>query len=272
MKKLVYGITLVLLSLCLTSCFFNPLNKANKIVNEVHDSTVHIKDDINIFDFEDAICNAVDLADDSVIGIESNSSGIFGGQSFGSGVIFKREELEEYKYKYLAITNGHVVTDDGVSLLPNLQAILTEDLHPVNISVLKVFPNEDLAIVGFVTSLYFPEAKLAKEAPRKGSTSISIGNPYDINNYYGTAAVGNVAHPRRYIEEASLTGKTVHNYYIQTTSAINPGNSGGGLFNLKGELIGINTWKIVDSSEGVESMGFSIPMETILPKITPYLE
>lgn len=50
--------------------------------------------------------------------------------------------------------------------------------------------------------------------------------------------------------------------FIQHDAAINPGNSGGPLFNLKGEVIGINTIKLAD--EDIDNMGFSIALDTIL--------
>ena len=58
--------------------------------------------------------------------------------------------------------------------------------------------------------------------------------------------------------------------YLQTNAAINPGNSGGPLLNMYGQVIGINTAKIVD--EGYESLGFAIPIDTALPIIQQIIE
>ena len=54
-------------------------------------------------------------------------------------------------------------------------------------------------------------------------------------------------------------------------AAINEGCSGGGLFNLNGELIGINTWKLTDSSTNIDSMNFSIGVDKIKEVSTLYL-
>ena len=267
MKK-IYILIICVSLLLLNSCMFMP--KRTVINNEVHGDTIHVEGNIDILTFEDALCAAVDKADDYVIGVVTKASTIIGSESFGSGVVVRRDEVDN-GYKYLAITNGHVVSDNGTSINSNLYVALTEQLHLVKTSVVKYCPNEDLALIEFTTKLFLPCATINKEIPRKGSFAIAIGNPYSIDEFYNTAAVGNISYPRRLISEDSLRGKPVQNYYIQTTAAINPGNSGGGLFNLNGDLIGINTWKIVDPDEGIELMGFSIPMDVVLAQFSTYI-
>jgi serine protease Do len=58
--------------------------------------------------------------------------------------------------------------------------------------------------------------------------------------------------------------------YLQHTATINHGSSGSGLFNLKGELIGINTMKIINSSNGYEELNFAIDINTIITCLGEY--
>lgn len=83
---------------------------------------------------------------------------------------------------------------------------------------------------------------------------------------------GIISSPLRYLSD-DTDDDGVNDFvfeYIQLDCAINPGNSGGGLFNLSGELIGINTMKI--ASVDVDSMGFSIPINVISNLLANYLE
>ena len=76
---------------------------------------------------------------------------------------------------------------------------------------------------------------------------------------------------RLYIEE-DVSGREVTNEYLQHCAAINSGNSGGGLFNIYGELIGINTWKVVgELSDNIEGLCFSIPSSVVLNTFAKYL-
>ena len=86
-----------------------------------------------------------------------------------------------------------------------------------------------------------------------GNQVIAIGNPGGIS-FAGSLTGGYISALNRAIETNSDNGMT----YIQTDAAINPGNSGGPLVNMYGQVIGINSSKVV--AKGYESMGFSIPI------------
>lgn len=95
-----------------------------------------------------------------------------------------------------------------------------------------------------------------------GETAVAMGNPLGYNN---TVTVGVISALNRMIS-SDLNALSL----IQTDAAINPGNSGGALVNIKGELIGINTIKISDTS--VEGIGFAIPINSALPVLIEIIE
>ncbi|NLN06804.1 MAG: PDZ domain-containing protein [Firmicutes bacterium] len=88
-----------------------------------------------------------------------------------------------------------------------------------------------------------------------GEMAIAIGNPLGLR-FSQSVTVGYISSKQREITDGTQTL-----YVIQTDAAINSGNSGGPLVNLKGEVIGINTAKIMLT--GVEGMGFAIPSNTV---------
>lgn len=97
------------------------------------------------------------------------------------------------------------------------------------------------------------------EALLTGELAVAIGNPLG-KEFSQTVTVGVISAVDR---ELSIDGGELH--VIQTDAAINLGNSGGALLNASGEVIGINTAKLVDAS--VEGMGFAIPVHIALPII-----
>nr|HPN90959.1 trypsin-like peptidase domain-containing protein [Bacilli bacterium] len=130
----------------------------------------------------------------------------------------------------------------------------------------------DIALITFVHSrLINPVEFAGDEEIKKGSFAIAIGNP-DGYDYYGSVTFGVVSSPLRYIND-DTDGDGVNDYsaeYLQHDVAINPGNSGGGLFNIYGQLIGINTLKLVNTD--IDNMGFAIPHRVVKIIMTEYLE
>ena len=86
------------------------------------------------------------------------------------------------------------------------------------------------------------------EQLRDGDPVFAIGNPLGLER---SVSQGIISHRNR--AEAGMT-------YIQTTAQINPGNSGGPLFNARGEVIGVNSWKVM----GGEGLGFAIPIRYVI--------
>ncbi|MEP1208777.1 MAG: Do family serine endopeptidase [Rhizobiaceae bacterium] len=159
-------------------------------------------------------------------------------QSLGSGFVIDPEGI--------IITNNHVIADadeitvdfaDGSSLIASV--IGTDP--KTDIAVLRVTPTKPLLAVPFGTS----------KSARVGDWVMAIGNPFGQGS---SVTLGIVSAINRDIRSGP------YDDFIQTDAAINRGNSGGPLFNMEGEVIGINT-AIISPSGGSIGLGFSIPSD-----------
>jgi serine protease Do len=144
------------------------------------------------------------------------------------------------------VTNNHVIegADDIEVIFPNgtkLKARLVGTDTKTDLSVLKVEPKAPLKAVKFGDS----------RTMRIGDWVMAIGNPFGLG---GSLTVGIISARGRNINAGP------YDNFIQTDAAINKGNSGGPLFNLKGEVIGINT-AIISPSGGSIGIGFAVPSE-----------
>jgi len=159
-------------------------------------------------------------------------------QSLGSGFVLDAEAG-------IIVTNNHVIADadeievnfsDGSKLKATLKGRDTK----TDLAVLEVDPKlKKLKAVSFGDS----------DKVRVGDWVMAIGNPFGLG---GTVTVGIVSARNRDINAGP------YDDFIQTDAAINRGNSGGPLFNMQGEVIGINT-AIISPSGGSIGIGFSIP-------------
>lgn len=144
------------------------------------------------------------------------------------------------------VTNNHVIegADDIEAIFPNgmrLKAKLVGTDTKTDLSVLKVEPKQPLKAVKFGDS----------SVMRIGDWVMAVGNPFGLG---GTVTIGIISARGRNINAGP------YDNFIQTDAAINKGNSGGPLFNMKGEVIGINT-AIISPSGGSIGIGFSVPSE-----------
>src|SRR5262249_31719232 len=164
--------------------------------------------------------------------------------SLGSGFIVDADGL--------VVTNNHVIADaDEVNVILNdgtaLRAeVIGRDQRP-DLALLKVKPTKPLKAVKFGDS----------DKLRLGEWVIAIGNPFSLG---GTVTAGIVSARNRDIQSGP------YDNYIQTDASINRGNSGVPLFNLDGEVVGINT-AIISPSGGSVGTGFSVPAKTAVPVI-----
>ena len=174
--------------------------------------------------------------------------------SQGSGVV-----IQEGGY---VLTNYHVVEggDSFQVLLPSgekAEATLAGSDSSLDLAVLQV--------TGDAAKQLVPATIGSSSNLIVGSTVVAIGNPGG-EVLANTVTQGIVSALERSTVNGKNTTRTVD--YIQHDAAINSGNSGGGLFNYKGELVGINTLKYSGSaysSVSFEGLGFAIPIDTAFP-------
>src|SRR5882762_6125906 len=149
----------------------------------------------------------------------------------------------------IAVTNNHVIADaDEINIIMN-------DGTKIKAELVGVDKKTDLAVLKFK-----PPAKPLgavkfgdSDKLRLGEWVIAIGNPFSLG---GTVTAGIVSARNRDISSGP------YDNYIQTDAAINRGNSGGPLFNLDGEVIGVNTL-IISPSGGSIGIGFAVPSKTV---------
>ena len=166
----------------------------------------------------------------------------------GTGIIFRRDE-DQNGYKYYLITNYHVIDQNE-----QLKVYLGDRDIEIDATAIATDPSLDLAVLTFVYSEKIEVSRLANGSDIKvGQFVIALGNAEGYD-YYGSATFGMVSYVNRKLKGENAT-------YIQHDAAINPGNSGGPLFNMKGEVIGINTIKLADTD--IDNMGFSITIDVV---------
>ncbi|MBF0296128.1 MAG: DegQ family serine endoprotease [Magnetococcales bacterium] len=161
----------------------------------------------------------------------------FHSRSLGSGVI-----IDEGGH---ILTNHHVVADAD-----EIQVRLSDE-REFAATVVGRDAKSDLALIRIKTDSKLPVATLGdSDQAEVGSWVIAIGNPFGLE---ASVTQGIISARGRSI------GSGPYDNFLQTDAAINPGNSGGPLFNLQGEVIGINT-AIVSRSGGNMGIGFAIPV------------
>lgn len=262
MKKVAYLLIMfIVLGLC--SC-----NKKTTVVNNVINQTVDVEDSITVESLEDVICNTISNVEQSVVGVKAfNDKSLLKKESFGSGVVISKNNN-----KYYIVTNRHVVVYqdkayDNIDIyLGNIDVYLDARLVSYDEKI-------DLALIEVETNILLKVCELGSdETIKKGKFCIAIGSPYQLETYYNTVIVGNISNINCIITESNYFYKELTNEYIQTTATLNVGCSGGGLFDLSGKLIGINTWKLIDSLDNIEGMNFSISVDKVKSLFSSYLQ
>ncbi len=174
------------------------------------------------------------------------------GESSGTGIIATSDGY--------IITNSHVVLNSKSTRV----TVTAYDGQEYDAVVVGVDRTTDLAVLktndyGFTPAEFGNAAELSV-----GEWVLAIGNPGG-DRFSSSLTRGIISGLDREVGKYSENGMT----YIQTDAAINPGNSGGPLVNLYGQVVGINSSKIV--TEGYEGMGFAIPVSRAHPIINELL-
>ena len=196
---------------------------------------------------KNTIKSSIDKVYDSVLVIESYKED--GTNSVGSGFIYKKDNKKGY-----ILTNYHVVkSSDSIVVINNNNEEYAAKL-------LGFDEQMDLAVLCIDKKYVSQVATLSKSKIYIGDTVFTVGSPEGIK-YQGTVTKGIISGLNREVN-INVGSEEYIMSVIQTDAAINPGNSGGPLVNINGEVIGINSLKIVQNE--IEGMGFAIPIEEVL--------
>jgi len=165
-------------------------------------------------------------------------------RSLGSGFIIDKE--------------GHILTNNHVVEKASAIKVRLKDGKEYDAKVIGKDPKTDIAVIKISAKNDLPVVPLGdSEKLEVGEWVLAVGNPFGLEH---TVTAGIVSAKGRVI------GQGPYDDFIQTDASINPGNSGGPLFNLKGEVVGINT-AIVSGGQGI---GFAIPInvaKSLLPQL-----
>jgi len=172
----------------------------------------------------------------------------------GSGILVKKGGGT-----YYVLTNNHVV-DSATNI-----SVKLSDQRVFKAKVVGTDPRKDLAVVSFDSRDSVPVADLGDSNDiQVGDIVLAVGNPLGFEN---TITMGIVSALGR----RGPSGQVAQNTdYIQTDAAINQGNSGGALVNVKGEVVGINTW-IAAPTGGNVGLGFAIPVNNAKKAIDDFI-
>ncbi len=162
----------------------------------------------------------------------------------GSGVLVRRQGDEVF-----VLTNHHVV--EGAE---EIEITLADD-RSFDAQLVGTDERRDLAVVSFVTTEEVPLARMGdSDQLYVGDWAFAVGNPLGFQSTFTAGVISAIGR-----NPGPQSGMPALTEYIQTDAAINRGNSGGPLVNLRGEVIGINTW-IASQTGGSIGLGFAIPI------------
>ena len=226
-------------------------NTSTPITSNVSGSNVNI----NIDETAESVVEAVaEKVTPSVVGLRTTTSvrSFFGGSNEstgeGSGVVYSADGY--------IITNYHVISGAVTNKSGSKVEVFTDTLDSKSYEATVVGYNisTDLAVIKIDAKGLTPVEFSDSSKLKVGQYVITVGNPGGLE-FMDSVTYGVISGLNRVV--SSDSGVKL----IQTDAAINPGNSGGALVNTKGQLVGINSSKIV--SEEFEGMGFAIPSNTV---------
>lgn len=207
---------------------------------------------------ESAVTSVAEKVGPSVVGIRTsyqNTNELFGSQADfgeGSGIIISSDGY--------ILTNHHVIENAlndktrGIRTGSQIQVYLPSRIDKPYKAEIKGYDSKtDLAVLK-IEENGLPAIEFGNsDSVKVGEPAIAFGNPGGLE-YMGSLTTGVISGLNRTVQLDG--GKKIR--LIQTDAAINPGNSGGALVNIKGQLIGVNTIKMV--ATGFEGLGFAIPV------------
>ena len=229
----------------------NGSNTSSPITSSVSGSNVNINIDETAESVVEAVAKKVTP---SVVGIRTTTSvrSFFGSSNEstgeGSGVVYSADGY--------IITNYHVISGAVTNKSGSKIEVFTDTLDSDSYEATVVGYNisTDLAVIKINAKGLTPAEFSDSSKLKVGQYVITVGNPGGLE-FMDSVTYGVISGLNRVVSSDSDVK------LIQTDAAINPGNSGGALVNTRGQLVGINSSKIV--SEEFEGMGFAIPSNTV---------
>ncbi len=231
-----------------------PLKDKDDNTKVVDNSTVNNSKDYDntLIVNNSGISNSVAKVYDSVVLIENYQRNKLAGT--GSGFVYKKDS----QYGYI-MTNYHVI--DGANTLKVLNSKDTK----IDATVLGGDEYLDIAIIRIPAASVVSVATIGNTKDLSlGDVVFAIGSPVG-EEYFNTVTNGIISGLNRKVTVSVKSTSDWIQEVLQVDAAINPGNSGGPLLNFNGEVIGINSLKLVDST--IESMGFAIKVEDAMKHV-----
>ncbi|MEN6350184.1 MAG: trypsin-like peptidase domain-containing protein [Syntrophomonas sp.] len=213
-----------------------------------------------------AVYKAKEPAGNSVSGVAASVSPSVVGLTNISreGDLFNQRDVEKTGSGVIIDKDGYIVTNNHVVNGANRLIVTLADGNEEDAKIIGTDARTDLALIKIKVDRHVTPAKFGNSDQLVvGEQVVAIGNPLGLR-FARSVTAGVVSGINRLL----TTEEGFVFRLIQTDAAINPGNSGGALVNLQGEVVGINTIKIV--VEGFEGMGFSIPsnqVKTVIDEI-----
>lgn len=200
----------------------------------------------------DTIKAGVDKIYDAVVVVESYKGTKLSGS--GTGFVYKKDENNGY-----IITNYHVI--NGAT---NLKVVNSNN-DIVEAKLLGGDEYEDIAVLSIDVEAVLGVAEIgSSEEASIGDTLFTVGTPVG-SEYMGTVTKGILSGKDRTVTVELDNNNSYIMQVLQTDAAINPGNSGGPLCNINGQVIGVNSLKLVQDT--IEGMGFAIPIELVMTSV-----
>ena len=177
-------------------------------------------------------------------------------QSLGSGFLISADGY--------VVTNNHVIAPGARGATIESITVTLQDRKEYTAKLIGRDPDSDLALLKITAPGTLPFVRFGDSTrARVGDWVVAIGQPFGLG---GTVTAGIVSAVHR------VTGRVGADRFIQTDAAINQGNSGGPMFNLQGDVIGINSQILGSQSGGNIGIGFAIPAEEARPVISTLMK
>ena len=247
---------LVVASLGMNVFLFTKVNKSSSSGSSSNkNATV---ENVN-YDVKSSTTDVIEKVNSSVVGVLVYANGTASGS--GSGVVYRVDGKTAY-----IITNAHVVS--GAT---DVQVVFSNK-ESVNATIVGSDTYSDIAVLKLTADFDMTAIKCGDSSLLdQGETVLAIGSPLGIE-YAGTVTQGIVSGIDRTVS-VDLNDDGQEDWdmnVIQTDAAINPGNSGGALVNMAGELVGVTSMKLFNTS--VEGMGFALPINDVITSVEQIIE